>query len=209
MKYMKTVKSIAIATCVILISTVLASYVSQRIVPPQDNQAMIRLGKIFEDIERRFKRSDYITADCTPVISEDDRQSGESDNSSKEYDEYFPPDGNSGDEPYVELNVVAHDGTYGYTRENPIKVGGDFVSVPRIQRMFLNSLYGPDGELITYERVGSCCPFKTENGFFGIGLLDIYRIRYSGLKRRVILYLNMYDYEEPKVPCGFSVRSPK
>lgn len=97
------------------------------------------------------------------------------------------------------------DSTYGYTEENPVKVGGfNEKSGPAKERAFLNALLGPDGQELTYKRLGSCCPFETPNGIAGYGLLDMYEIEYEGLKEPIILYLNMYDSEELYVPVGFT-----
>ena len=99
------------------------------------------------------------------------------------------------------------DETYGYTAENPIMVGGG-MNGPIHERRFLDTLAGPNGERIRYSRKGSCCMFKTENALFGgeMGLLDMYEIKYRGLKTPIILYLNMYDLDILKVPVGFTLR---
>ena len=100
---------------------------------------------------------------------------------------------------------VTSDSTYGYTEENPIKVGGvNEKRGPDNEKAFLNALLGPDGQELTYKREGSCCPFETPNGFAGYGLLDIYEIKYEGLEEAIILYINMYDSEELFVPVGFT-----
>jgi len=92
---------------------------------------------------------------------------------------------------------------YGYSKEDPIKVGG-VQSGPANERAYLDRLTGPNGERVTYARQGSCCPFKTPNGLFdNSGMLDIYEVRYKGLPKPVILYINMYDRDELKAPEGF------
>jgi hypothetical protein len=102
---------------------------------------------------------------------------------------------------------ISTDTTYGYSPMNPINVGGiKESSGPVNQRRFLNRLLGPQRQELTYERRGSCCPFKTENGFMGGGLLDKYEITWDGLKEPVILYINMYDHGILKAPVGFTVR---
>lgn len=73
----------------------------------------------------------------------------------------------------------------------------------------LNALAGPNGEKVAYERLGSCCPFKTKNAVFGdSGMLDKYEITIEGSSKKIILYLNMYDSETLQVPvdslCGNS-----
>jgi hypothetical protein len=105
------------------------------------------------------------------------------------------------------LTAISSDESYGYTPSNPIHVGGTKESSgPLNQRRFLNALLGPAGEEVSYVRKGSCCAFKTENGFNGFGLLDRYEVSYTGLDSPLILYIDMYDYGELKAPKGFTFR---
>lgn len=111
------------------------------------------------------------------------------------------------DEGTFVLSELSSDHSYGYTEKNPIKVGGsDKSEGPLNERRFLNALAGPLGEQISYERVGSCCAFKTKNGFMGQGLLDQYKIEWEGQKEPLYLYLNMYDYDTLRAPVGFTIR---
>jgi hypothetical protein len=104
----------------------------------------------------------------------------------------------------IELSDKATDATYGYTQDNPIKVGGVIDDMgPAMERKFLNQLAGPNGEEVTYKRINSCCNFKTPRGFMGAGLLDVYEVSYEG-SSAVELYINMYDYEAPLIPVGFT-----
>ncbi len=100
---------------------------------------------------------------------------------------------------------ISTDSTYGYTQGNPIKVGGGDAG-PLREREYLNNLKGPNGESINYTRKGSCCPFKTKNGFMGGGMLDIYIITWEKQKAPVTLYINMYDKDKLKAPVGFTTR---
>lgn len=94
---------------------------------------------------------------------------------------------------------------FGRSPETPILVGGlSGQSGPASERAYLDRLRGPNGEAVTYERNGSCCPFPTENSPFGdAGLLDVYEVRYEGARRPIILYLNMYD------PAPDTLRAPE
>lgn len=106
------------------------------------------------------------------------------------------------------LTEVSIDKTYGLNPSNPVKVGGvSEQSGPQNERRFLNGLTGPNGEAIKYYRAGSCCGFKTPNGFDGMGMLDRYKVYWEGSKDTAILYLNMYDKGDLKVPVGFKSRS--
>ena len=106
------------------------------------------------------------------------------------------------------IRTYSTDPTYGFTAENPIMVGGGLSEGALNQRRFLNALAGPNGERIYFRRLGSCCPFHSENGISenNIGLLDMYKITYQGLETPIILYINMYDSDVLKVPVGFTLR---
>lgn len=97
------------------------------------------------------------------------------------------------------------DETYGYSEKNAIKVGG-FDQGPKNERDYLNSLTGPNGEPVSFERKGSCCQFKTANSPYGMGMLDMYRVSYRGKKDTVLLYINMYDKGKLKAPKDFIMK---
>jgi len=103
------------------------------------------------------------------------------------------------------IEQYSDDPSYGYSEGNPVKVGGISNNQgPLNERRFLNALMGPNGEPITYSRIGSCCKFKTKNGLLdNAGFLDKYEIAYKGLKEPIILYINMYDSDRLRIPVGF------
>jgi len=106
------------------------------------------------------------------------------------------------------ITEYSTDETYGYSESNPIMVGGakEKEGVQNETR-FLRALAGPLGFPVTYKRVGSCCPFYTENGNIGEdgkgrGMLDVYEVIHDSLNEPVKLYINMYDSDVLKVPVG-------
>jgi hypothetical protein len=107
--------------------------------------------------------------------------------------------------PFVrQILEISVDARYGYTKENPIRVGPH--SSGGTGRLYLNALLGAAGEPAEYERVGACCTFRTPNSPNGFGLLDIYRIRVDGSSGDRYLYVNWYDAGPPKIPIGFVQR---
>ncbi len=108
------------------------------------------------------------------------------------------------DEYTFKITQYSQDETYGYTVENPVMVGG-VSEGPMNERRFLNALCGPNGEKIEYYRIGSCCPFNTKNSEWG-GMLDKYNVTYPGLKKNLIIYINMYDSDTLKVPVGLKLK---
>jgi hypothetical protein len=110
------------------------------------------------------------------------------------------------DETYL-LSGISDDATYGYSAKNAIKVGnGSMQSGPASERAFLNGLLGPNGEKVTYERSGSCCGVESAYAPLGVAMLDIYKVKYKGLNKPVILYINMYDPGVLLAPKGFTFR---
>ena len=104
------------------------------------------------------------------------------------------------------ITKISNDETYGVTPENPVHVGGVEDGIgPASERKYLDQLRGPNGEEITYNRTSSCCSFDTPRGFMGSGLLDVYEIKYSGQEKPIKIYINMYDYQSPKAPAGFTI----
>ena len=105
------------------------------------------------------------------------------------------------------LTEISTDETYGFSEKNPIEVGGvDKTEGPLNERRFLNALAGPNGEKVSYYRLGSCCPVESENGFMGMAMLDNYRVTWKGATDTVSIYINMYDYGELKAPVGFTIK---
>ena len=105
-----------------------------------------------------------------------------------------------------QLTKMATKHSYGYTRENPIQVGKTEGKPNKNITDYLNLLRDGKGQPITYAKAARCCPYKTENGINGEGLLDTYKIFYrdeKGKKTETKLFFTIYDYELPKVPIGF------
>lgn len=106
---------------------------------------------------------------------------------------------------FTKLTDTTSDPAYGLTEKNPIKVGG---LSERNEAEYLNGLRGPSGEPIEYERLGSCCPFKTPNAMIeNVGLLDAFRVTYAGQAKPSVLYIDFYDDGPLYVPVGFNPRS--
>jgi len=106
----------------------------------------------------------------------------------------------------IVLEKEVDDDTYGFTPETPIKVGTGANGGPANQRAYLNLLRDVKGNPIQYNRLGSCCAYKSENGLLGFAMLDKYEIKYKnkkGKNKKRIVYISFYDYEKPKILKGF------
>lgn len=93
---------------------------------------------------------------------------------------------------------------YGHDPAHPIRVGGGMgAGGSKAQRRYLEGLAGPEGQTISYERAGSCCPYERGDGW---GLLDVYDVSWEGGSTQ--LYLSLYEEEELYVPQGLTARQP-
>jgi hypothetical protein len=91
------------------------------------------------------------------------------------------------------------DPTYGFSPENPIRIGGGAASQAR-EEQYLKTLLGPLGQLVSYERVGQ--------ESHGDGLLSIYRLNFAQLEQPLMLYLDANSYGSPFAPVGFRCNGP-
>jgi tetratricopeptide (TPR) repeat protein len=108
--------------------------------------------------------------------------------------------------PILRLTQTADSEKYGFDPSQPIKVGRGPNGGPANQRAYLDLLRDPQGKPIQYNRSGSCCDYKSDNGFMGYARLDIYEIEYTdadGNPQRKKVYISFYDYEEPMILFGF------
>ncbi len=95
------------------------------------------------------------------------------------------------------LDLRSNDSDYGYSEFKPIKVGAH--SKERLEK-FLSQLRDKNGYPISFKYMSSCCPYKSQSGAFGKGLCDTYEVIINNDRR--ILFLSLYDYEEPRIPVG-------
>ncbi|MGM0581350.1 MAG: hypothetical protein ACQETL_11760 [Bacteroidota bacterium] len=113
----------------------------------------------------------------------------------------------------IYLGISTNDKSYGRSEKKPIFVGVTNHHEGGKNRMrFLNALELEDGTPIEYERVKSCCPFKTLNSkTIGadqkFGLLDVWIVYPKGKKEEAdTFYINAYDQGQPMVPKGYRAK---
>ncbi len=108
---------------------------------------------------------------------------------------------------YAQDSLKDVDLTYGYSEKNPVLLPkGSFEDGPLRERAYFESLMVLDGRGFTYKRLGSCCHFRTENGFFGGAVLDIYEIFIEGIDLPFRVYVNMYDPGDTKPIAMFKFK---
>ena len=108
---------------------------------------------------------------------------------------------NAQDEPTIDLTEISASKKYGQKPKTAIKVG-----TVANEYKYLAQLSGPNGEVIEYKRISSCCEFDCPSCPIGLGLLDKWEIKYPGLKKPIIIYLNGYQYDDPKAPKSLGLK---
>ena len=101
----------------------------------------------------------------------------------------------------VIIKEISTDKSYGFKPKTNIKVGS-----VRNEYAFIAQLTGPNGQEITANRLGSGWPVKSKNAPLGKAQLDKWEIKYDGLDKPIIIFLNGYDYEQPKCPTGLNFK---
>jgi len=93
---------------------------------------------------------------------------------------------------------VATDSTYGFSPENPIRLGSLnlYDGIARMEA-YLNTLRGPNFEEIIYTRLNPVYNHASQ-------IVDPYEISYAGLSKPLTLYFDLYTYEAPMAPIGFT-----
>ena len=121
------------------------------------------------------------------------------------------PYGESGRGAVMILTETSDEEIYGWTSEKPIGLGGydsDAAGEGGIERQvrFLNSLWGPGGETLFYERIGTCCAFDLFGAPLDKGMLDVYALTWDGQSNPKHLYLDRYREGPVKIPMGLTTK---
>ncbi|MEK9137685.1 MAG: hypothetical protein AAB393_11235, partial [Bacteroidota bacterium] len=96
---------------------------------------------------------------------------------------------------------------YALSEDNPVMLGSpEGRSRPKTLFAYMDRLQGPNGEKVTYHRIGTCCEFKTPHALFGTaGILEVWEVTYDGLPKPMRLYINVYDQGEVLAPEGLAL----
>ncbi len=105
------------------------------------------------------------------------------------------------------ITDYSKDKKYGYDKDYPINIFYYHTRNETInQERFLNALTGPKGEKISFKKLESCCPFPSKRTEMGAGFLDVYEVKWEGLNKPILLYMNIYEKGYLMVPVGFGLR---
>ena len=119
------------------------------------------------------------------------------------------PFGESGRGSVIHIEEIAHEEEYGWTARKPISLGGYYSEIPGEtgfdrQQQYLNSLWGPEGETIFYERIGTCCPFDLFGALLDKGMLDVYALTWEGQAEPKHLYMDRFREGPIRIPAGLT-----
>ncbi len=113
----------------------------------------------------------------------------------------------------VRLTKTAESAQYGFTTDQPVQIGTGPDGGPANERRYLDLLRDAQGLPVSYEYLGSCCPYASKNGFMGTATLDKYKLTYRDGKDKessTEVYFTFYDYSEPLILQGFkTVQAPQ
>lgn len=93
---------------------------------------------------------------------------------------------------------ISTDDTYGYSKDNPIRIGGGSSDGPARVQAYLESLHYPESGLDGIA-IYSTNTWSLEHGD---SIVDAYEVIYGG-EEPFILYFDEYTYEELLAPSGF------
>ena len=113
----------------------------------------------------------------------------------------------------LHLTRTADNDGYGFTPEHPVLVGKGPESGPNNVRTYLELLRDVNGKPLKYERIGTCCAYKSDHALFGKEALEEkYQITYmadNGTEKKAFVYLSFFDYEEPLILAGMKTVAVK
>lgn len=105
------------------------------------------------------------------------------------------------------ITEYSMDKKYGYDPDYPVNVFYRSAKYDSINQLrYLNALAGPKGEILTYKKVETCCPYPTKKNEMGAGFLDVYEITWKGNQSIIKLYLNSYEKGALLVPVGLTLK---
>ena len=108
--------------------------------------------------------------------------------------------------PILALSKASESRRYGFSQDNPVKIGTGYDGGPANERAYFDLLRDAQGKPIQYTRVSSCCAYASKNGPLGLAMLDKYEITYldeKGEEKKSMVYISFYDYEGPEILLGF------
>jgi hypothetical protein len=101
---------------------------------------------------------------------------------------------------FPEPCIAATDPDYALTPQTAVRIGGGAMYVAARERRYLEGLRGPDGQPLRAQRRG----FTNARGRTNGRPVDMWELTWDGAEKALTLYLDAYDYGEPRVPAGLT-----
>lgn len=111
----------------------------------------------------------------------------------------------------TKLETISNDKTYGFSNKNPVKVGAGSNGGLENEQTYLDLLRDDSGHPISYVFKGKCCDYFSKKAQGGKGFLSQYEINYklkNGTSKITTIFLNQFEFEQPKVLLGFDTIRP-
>lgn len=106
------------------------------------------------------------------------------------------------------LPGVSTNTTYGYSPENPVKVGGGKSTGAQNEVSYLSALFDKNGKPVKFRQIDNCCPEYVDSANLN-KMLHRFLIKYRGSREADTLYLDIYEHEQPYAPMGFTVKKAR
>jgi hypothetical protein len=102
---------------------------------------------------------------------------------------------------------VAADPAYGLTAGKPIRIGGGPVYMNARERRFVDALRGPAGEAVLWDGSVGSGPAKLSDTV-GVTIIDSIPVTYAGHDQPIRIYIDVYHFDPPMAPTGFTCGKP-
>lgn len=103
----------------------------------------------------------------------------------------------------LRLTQVSTNPKYGFSKENPVKVGAGYNDVTENITAYLDLLRDAQGKYLKYKQTGSCCNYNSKVGQARIDIFEISYKNAAGQDKKASVYITFGEYEEPQILAGF------
>jgi|GEM_PF-6063592 len=106
------------------------------------------------------------------------------------------------------LPGVSADPTYGFTKENPVYLGGGSSQGRANEIAYFSSLFDAEGNPVTFEKIKerSSESLEGQNSTDG---LHCFKVKSRSLGTTDTIYVSIYKYHQPYAPIGFTLKKAR
>ncbi|MFN8353265.1 MAG: tetratricopeptide repeat protein [Spirosomataceae bacterium] len=103
----------------------------------------------------------------------------------------------------LRLTQTSTNPKYGFTKENPVRVGPGYNDVTENITAYLDLLRDAQGKPLRYKQTGSCCNYNAKIGQARIDIFEVIYKNAAGQDKKASVYITFGEYEEPQMLAGF------